>query len=68
MAEFNLLPLIKLLPRKPGLPDKAKPAFLNQVKQIPKNDSYISKYWKIGLVEKAHRGFKREQPNGELAL
>ena len=23
---------------------------------------------KIGLVEKAHRGFKREQPNRELAL
>ncbi|MEL6523576.1 MAG: siderophore-interacting protein [Pseudomonadota bacterium] len=40
--------------------------FLHNEKQIPRADTYISGYWKIGLVEDEHQQFKRnnDQQNG----
>jgi len=35
--------------------------FLNQEKQIPRADTYISGYWKIGLVEDEHQKVKRAE-------
>ncbi|MEM7750202.1 MAG: siderophore-interacting protein [Pseudomonadota bacterium] len=34
-------------------------AFLHQEKQLPRSDTYISGYWKIGLVEDEHQKLKR---------
>lgn len=36
-------------------------AFLHQEKQLPRNDTYISGYWKIGLVEDEHQATKRSE-------
>ncbi|MEM7189203.1 MAG: siderophore-interacting protein [Pseudomonadota bacterium] len=36
-------------------------AFLHQDKQLPREDTYISGYWKIGLVEDEHQAFKRRE-------
>ncbi|MEM9360349.1 MAG: siderophore-interacting protein [Pseudomonadota bacterium] len=36
-------------------------AFLHQEKQLPREDTYISGYWKIGLVEDEHQKFKRAE-------
>lgn len=36
-------------------------AFLHREKQIPRADTYISGYWKIGLVEDEHQQFKRAE-------
>jgi NADPH-dependent ferric siderophore reductase len=36
-------------------------AFLHQEKQLPRSDTYISGYWKIGLVEDQHQVFKKTQ-------
>ncbi len=33
--------------------------FLNNEMQVPRKDTYISGYWKIGLVEDEHQKFKR---------
>ncbi|MEM6891791.1 MAG: siderophore-interacting protein [Pseudomonadota bacterium] len=35
--------------------------FLHNEKQIPRADTYISGYWKIGLVEDEHQQFKRTE-------
>lgn len=35
--------------------------FLHNEKQIPRADTYISGYWKIGLVEDEHQQFKRSE-------
>jgi NADPH-dependent ferric siderophore reductase len=35
-------------------------AFLAQEKQIPRDDTYISGYWKIGLIEDEHQKAKRD--------
>ncbi len=34
-------------------------AFLAQEKQVPRNDTYIAGYWKIGLIEDEHQKAKR---------
>lgn len=36
-------------------------AFLHQEKQIARADTYISGYWKIGLIEDEHQTFKRTE-------
>ncbi|MEO0484895.1 MAG: siderophore-interacting protein [Pseudomonadota bacterium] len=36
-------------------------AFLHQEKALPRDDTYISGYWKIGLVEDDHQAMKRAQ-------
>ncbi len=36
-------------------------AFLHQEKAIPRSDTYISGYWKIGLVEDEHQKVKRSE-------
>lgn len=36
-------------------------AFLHQEKQLPREDTYISGYWKIGLVEDEHQTMKRAE-------
>lgn len=36
-------------------------AFLHQEKQLPRSDTYISGYWKIGLVEDEHQKIKRAE-------
>lgn len=36
-------------------------AFLHQEKSIPRGDTYISGYWKIGLVEDEHQQLKRAE-------
>ena len=36
-------------------------AFLHQEKALPRADTYISGYWKIGLVEDEHQKVKRAE-------
>ncbi|MEM7428194.1 MAG: siderophore-interacting protein [Pseudomonadota bacterium] len=36
-------------------------AFLHQEKQLPRSDTYISGYWKIGLIEDEHQKVKRTE-------
>ncbi len=36
-------------------------AFLHQEKRLPREDTYISGYWKIGLVEDEHQKMKRAE-------
>jgi NADPH-dependent ferric siderophore reductase len=36
-------------------------AFLSQEKQVPREDTYISGYWKIGLIEDEHQKTKRAE-------
>jgi len=36
-------------------------AFLHQEKAVPRKDTYISGYWKIGLVEDEHQQMKRSE-------
>ncbi|MEP0944422.1 MAG: siderophore-interacting protein [Rhizobiaceae bacterium] len=36
-------------------------AFLHQEKELPRGDTYISGYWKIGLVEDQHQAEKRAE-------
>ncbi|MEM6371285.1 MAG: siderophore-interacting protein [Pseudomonadota bacterium] len=36
-------------------------AFLHQEKKVPREDTYISGYWKIGLVEDEHQKAKRAE-------
>lgn len=36
-------------------------AFLHLEKKLPRGDTYISGYWKIGLVEDEHQKFKRAE-------
>ncbi|WP_293449287.1 siderophore-interacting protein [Planktotalea sp.] len=36
-------------------------AFLSNEKQVPREDTYISGYWKIGLIEDQHQKAKREE-------
>lgn len=36
-------------------------AFLHQEKNLPRSDTYISGYWKIGLVEDEHQQMKRAE-------
>lgn len=36
-------------------------AFLHQEKQLPRSDTYISGYWKIGLIEDEHQKVKRAE-------
>ena len=36
-------------------------AFLHQEKALPRSDTYISGYWKIGLVEDEHQKIKRAE-------
>lgn len=38
--------------------------FLHNEKKLPKSDTYISGYWKIGLVEDEHQEMKRAQRAG----
>ncbi len=38
---------------------KALRSFLHNEKSVPRADTYISGYWKIGLVEDEHQAFKR---------
>lgn len=40
---------------------RALRAFLHRDKQIPREDTYISGYWKIGLVEDEHQAMKRAE-------
>lgn len=40
---------------------KALRGFLHNDKQIPRTDTYISGYWKIGLVEDEHQKVKRAE-------
>ncbi|MEM6619226.1 MAG: siderophore-interacting protein [Pseudomonadota bacterium] len=40
---------------------KSLRAFLHQEKQLPREDTYISGYWKIGLVEDEHQAMKRAE-------
>lgn len=40
---------------------KALRGFLHNDKQIPRGDTYISGYWKIGLVEDEHQKMKRAE-------
>jgi hypothetical protein len=34
---------------------------LNNTRQVPRKDTYISGYWKIGLVEDEHQKMKRAE-------
>ena len=43
---------------------RALRAFLHNEKALPKKDTYISGYWKIGLVEDEHRRMKRAEAAG----
>lgn len=36
-------------------------AFLHQEKAVPRSDTYISGYWKIGLIEDEHQKIKRAE-------
>ncbi|MEO1550652.1 MAG: siderophore-interacting protein [Pseudomonadota bacterium] len=36
-------------------------AYLHQERQVPRADTYVSGYWKIGLVEDEHQQLKRAQ-------
>lgn len=36
-------------------------AFLHQERQLPREDTYISGYWKIGLIEDEHQKIKRAE-------
>ena len=38
-------------------------AFLHNEKGLPRDDTYISGYWKIGLVEDEHQKIKRLEAN-----
>ena len=38
---------------------KALRAFLHKEKALPREDTYISGYWKIGLIEDEHQEIKR---------
>ncbi|MEO9781000.1 MAG: siderophore-interacting protein [Sedimentitalea sp.] len=40
---------------------RALRAFLHQEKSLPRADTYISGYWKIGLVEDEHQAMKRAE-------
>jgi len=40
---------------------RALRAFLHQEKNVPRADTYISGYWKIGLVEDEHQKIKRAE-------
>ena len=40
---------------------KSLRAFLHHEKQVPREDTYISGYWKIGLVEDEHQAMKRAE-------
>ena len=40
---------------------RALRAFLHQEKELPRADTYISGYWKIGLVEDEHQTMKRAE-------
>lgn len=40
---------------------RAARAFLHQEKQLPRADTYISGYWKIGLIEDEHQQMKRAE-------
>ncbi|MEM6480181.1 MAG: siderophore-interacting protein, partial [Pseudomonadota bacterium] len=40
---------------------KALRAFLSQEKKLPREDVYVSGYWKIGLVEDEHQQMKRAE-------
>ncbi len=40
---------------------KALRGFLHNEKNVPRADTYISGYWKIGLVEDEHQAFKRAE-------
>lgn len=40
---------------------RALRAMLHQDKQIPREDTYIAGYWKIGLVEDEHQKMKRDK-------
>ena len=40
---------------------KSLRAFLHQEMQIPREDTYISGYWKIGLIEDEHQKIKRAE-------
>ena len=40
---------------------KALRGFLHNEMQIPRADTYISGYWKIGMVEDEHQAFKRSE-------
>ena len=40
---------------------RALRAFLHQEKELPRGDTYISGYWKIGLVEDEHQAMKRAE-------
>lgn len=40
---------------------RAVRSFLHQEKKLPKQDTYISGYWKIGLIEDEHQKVKRAE-------
>lgn len=40
---------------------RALRAFLHQEKNIPREDTYISGYWKIGMIEDEHQKMKRAE-------
>lgn len=40
---------------------KSLRVFLHQEKQLPRQDTYIAGYWKIGLVEDEHQKMKRKE-------
>lgn len=40
---------------------KSLRAFLHQEKALPRDDTYISGYWKIGLIEDEHQQMKRAE-------
>ncbi|MEM9320494.1 MAG: siderophore-interacting protein [Pseudomonadota bacterium] len=40
---------------------KSLRGFLHQEKQLPRHDTYISGYWKIGLIEDEHQQMKRAE-------
>lgn len=41
---------------------KSLRALLHQEKALPRDDTYISGYWKIGLIEDEHQQMKRAEP------
>lgn len=43
---------------------RALRAFLHQEKQVPREDTYISGYWKIGIIEDEHQELKRVEARG----
>lgn len=43
---------------------RALRTFLHGEKELPREDTYISGYWKIGLVEEEHQKMKRREASG----